>query len=232
MEALSNSLQPYKNLVAQTASIVTILQFFSGVFICRDIYNKKSTKGISSMPFIGGVTISVLNLKYGLLLSDSAMITVNVVAIVLNLAYSVFFYLYAEDKVGEFMKPAGIGAALTAVLLGYCEYEHPDYLEFRFGLILTVLMLALLGSPLIDLKEIIRKKDASSIPFPLTFMATLVTFLWLLYGVILLNNFMILQNFIGFVLSLIQLILLFLFPGNSSVSSPSKKKKAKSTKRD
>lgn len=44
-------------------------------------------------------------------------------------------------------------------------------------------------------KSIIAKKDASSIPFPITLMAAIVTFLWFIYGIILQNNFMIVSDF-------------------------------------
>lgn len=37
----------------------------------------------------------------------------------------------------------------------------------------------------------IANQDASSIPFPITFMGAIVTMLWLIYGLILLNEFMI-----------------------------------------
>lgn len=57
MEALSQNLQPYKDLIGQIASIVTIGQFFSGVFICKDIYKNGTTKGISAIPFIGGIVV-------------------------------------------------------------------------------------------------------------------------------------------------------------------------------
>lgn len=57
MEALSKSLQPYRNVVSNVASVVTIAQFFSGVLVCKDIYKKNSTKGIASTPFIGGICV-------------------------------------------------------------------------------------------------------------------------------------------------------------------------------
>lgn len=40
---------------------------------------------------------------------------------------------------------------------------------------------------------IVEKQDASSIPFPMTFMGAVVSFLWLLYGIILLNYFMVVR---------------------------------------
>lgn len=42
-------------------------------------------------------------------------------------------------------------------------------------------------------KLILEKEDASSIPFPMTLMGSVVTFLWLLYGIVLLNYFMIVR---------------------------------------
>ncbi|KAL1495069.1 hypothetical protein ABEB36_010546 [Hypothenemus hampei] len=225
MESIAQSLQPYKELVGEVASYVTIAQFFSGAFVCHDIHKKGSTKCFSPMPFIGGITIGILMLKYGLLLNDAAMIKVNIAAIFLNTLYSIFFYKYAEDKYEEVLKPVGYGIAVLAIFLGYAQLESPKNLEYRFGLILTILMLALLGAPLLDVKQIISNKDASSIPFPITLMGTIVTFLWLLYGIILQNNFMIIQNVIGYILCMIQLALIFLYPGSSLSAQGQNKKK-------
>lgn len=232
MEGLSQVLMPYKDLVGQVASLVTIGQFFSGVFICKDIYQKKSTQGISSLAFIGGIAIGILMLEYGLILSDPAILQVNVVAIALNAIYILFYYQYSQDKYEEVLKPIGYSVALVAVLLGYSQVESPENLEFRYGMIVTVLLLALIGSPLAGLKEILAKKDASSIPFPMTFMASIVSFLWFLYGVILNNYFMIVQNIIGFALASVQLVLIFLYPGQSSEQNQGPSKKKKPVKKD
>lgn len=55
MESLHKQLLPYKELVGGIASVVTIAQFFSGVFMCKDIYRRKTTKGVSAVPFVGAV---------------------------------------------------------------------------------------------------------------------------------------------------------------------------------
>jgi len=220
-------LQPYKTLVGDVASFVTIAQFFSGAFVCRDIYKKGSTRGFSTMPYTGGIALSVLMLKYGLILNDAAMIKVNVAGILLNVIYAVFFYTYAVDKYEEVLKPTAFAAGIVAVLLGYVEIESSENIEQRFGLILTLLMLAFLGSPLLSVKDIIAQKDASMIPFPIILMATIVTFLWLLYGVILQNYFMIVQNLIAYILCVVQLILIFMYPGGGGGEQSKKKKVVK-----
>lgn len=53
-ETLSLYLQPYKELIGSAASFVTVGQFLSGAFICKDVYKKGSTDGIPSNPFVGG----------------------------------------------------------------------------------------------------------------------------------------------------------------------------------
>ncbi|XP_023029089.1 sugar transporter SWEET1 isoform X2 [Leptinotarsa decemlineata] len=212
MRGLSRILQPHKETVGQIASVVTIAQFFSGAFVCKDIYRKGTTQGTPSTPFIGGLVVGMLMLKHAILLNDPAMLQVNVAAIILNIIYTSFYYVYSSEKYQEILKPLAIGVGMVAIFFGYAEIEDPRNLEYRYGLIVTLLMLLLIASPLLDLKQIIEKKDASSIPFPLTFMGAIVSFLWLLYGIILMNEFMMIQNAIGFVLCVGQLILIFMYP--------------------
>ncbi|KAB0794360.1 hypothetical protein PPYR_11199 [Photinus pyralis] len=212
MESLSNLLQPHKELVGTVAGIVTIAQFFSGAVMCKDIYKSKSTVGTPSMPFIGGIVIGTLMLKYSIMLADKATIVVNLAAIILNALYLSFYYAYSENRPVEIYKPLSYGVALVAVLLAYTSWEDPTVVEYRYSIITTVLLLLLIGSPLFQVSDIVKTKDASCIPFPITFMGTICSSLWLLYAIILLNHFMILQNVVGLVLSVIQLVLCFKYP--------------------
>lgn len=89
-------------------------------------------------------------LQYAIMLEDLAMYQVNLAAILLNVGYIVFYYLYCSEKWHQIFKPSAVGAALIAVLLAYIGYEDPELLESRYGLIITILMLLLLGSPLLE----------------------------------------------------------------------------------
>lgn len=57
MESVSQILEPYRDIVGEIATYVTIAQFFSSVPLCRDIYKKGSTKGFVATPFIGGLNL-------------------------------------------------------------------------------------------------------------------------------------------------------------------------------
>lgn len=211
MESLHTKLLPYKELVGGIASVVTIAQFFSGAVMCKDIHNRKTTKGVSAIPFVGAVIIGILVFKYGLLLHDDAMLRVNMASVSLNLCYVAVFLYYCENTWEDVFKPASYGIVLVALLLGYAEWEMPEKIEYRYGLLVTILQLLLLASPLRDLANIIATKDASSIPFPIAFMAAIVTFLWFIYSIILNNIFMLVQNFVGFVLCIVQISLVFMY---------------------
>ncbi|KAJ8946985.1 hypothetical protein NQ318_019066 [Aromia moschata] len=56
-------------------------------------------------------------------------------------------------------------------------------------------------------------------------MGTIIGSLWLLYGIILLNYYMIFQNVVGLTLSLCQLVLLLLYPGGQDNSDKDARKK-------
>ncbi|CAH2074717.1 unnamed protein product, partial [Iphiclides podalirius] len=247
MEAISDVLQPHKELVGTIAAVVTIGQMFSGSFICYDIYKQGSTRGITIAPFLGGVVMSLLNLKYGFILRDDTVIRVNFAGLALNLAYDwmifpypppgdapdgrsgnssrvayvLIYFNYTTDKLRVWAK-VGIAGAFTAALLGYAEIEDPRLVENRFGSVITAFMFYLIASPLFGLKEIIRNKSTKGLPFPIIFSGTIVTFMWLLYGIILKNKFLVLQNVVAVVLCSIQLSLFVIYP-----SKPADKEKVK-----
>lgn len=221
MESLSRALQPYKELVGNVAAFVTVLQMFSGCFVCNDIRKKGSSDGFSPMPFIGGCGLTVLFLQHALLMNDPAMIRANLVGLGISVVYSTFFYLYTpKQSKGDFWKQLGMAGAVTVALLAYAQIENAELVEDRFGLIITVLMLMLIAQPLFGLPEIMRKKSTEGLPFAMILSGTVVGSMWLLYGIILNNTFVILQNVAGVTLSGIQLALFVIYP-----SKDSKKKK-------
>lgn len=57
MEAISQLLQPYKEIIGQVAGIVTFGQMLSAVFLLNDIRKKKTTKGSPIIPFLGGFVL-------------------------------------------------------------------------------------------------------------------------------------------------------------------------------
>jgi len=204
--------------VGKCAAIATIGTFFAPVLICRDIIKKKSTKNVDPTPFIGGMAMSILMIKNGILMNDPNIIPVNIFGFVLNFIYFLVFYFYTTD-VSPLLSMLTKVTLFTGILWGYTTIEDEKLIEYRFGIILTVLMLILIGSPLFSLKNIIKNKDASMLPFPMIASGAVVAFLWLIYGLLLDNIFIKVQNIVAVVLCCIQLGLIFKYPKPDSKKS-------------
>lgn len=217
------ALEDYKEIVGSAAGVVTILQCFAPAFLCKDIIKKGSTSGVDPLPFIGGITMCILMLQHGIILKDPAMIPVNIFGIALNISYFFCYFYYCKER-NVLMSSVSKAVVLVAVLIAYANWESKENVEYRFGMIVTVLMLSLIGAPLMSLGEIIRKKDTSSLPFPLIVSGSLVTSLWLLYGMCIHNVFVQIQNLVALSLCLIQLSLFVIFPSRPPAEDKKKSK--------
>lgn len=193
----------------------TMAQMLAGTLICKDIYKKGTAKGIDPMPFLGGIGLCILMLRYALMLNDSTMINVNIFGLLTNIFYMIVYYYYAPNT-KEVLKLIYKVTVFVVIFLVYAQIEHPTNVEFRFGMVVTILLFLLIAAPLMHLKEIIKTKNTEILPFPLIFMGTLVSSLWLLYGIIIGNGFVIFQNVVGFALCIAQLSLFVIFPSKKS----------------
>ncbi|XP_058794724.1 sugar transporter SWEET1-like [Phymastichus coffea] len=220
-------LHNYKDIVGNCAFVTTMAHMLTGTLICKDIYQKGTAKGCDPMPFIGGIGMCVLMLKYALILQDPAMININLFGVATNVAYMLVYYIYSPHK-ADVMNKLGKATLFVALVLGYAQIESKEHVEYRYGILTTILFLVLIGSPLFNLGEIIRTKSTAMLPFPLIFMGTVVAFQWLIYGLIINNSFIILQNFVGLMLSLAQLSLFAIYPSQSN----DKELKIKSDKKE
>lgn len=158
LEGLSSLLLPYKDFVGLAAFILTVLQFLSGGFLCNDIRKKGSAEGFPLVPLLGLVVLCGISIPFGFQIGDDMMIKVNFIGFALGVIYCLIFYFYTPNKEknkvwGQF----GVGGAMVTAILAYAQYEDPAKVEFRFGMIVTILLLAMIASPLLDLVSIIFK---------------------------------------------------------------------------
>lgn len=92
------------------------------------------------------------------------MLRVNFFGLVLNILYMTVYYFYTPGKNKTTVwAQIGLGGAFSAVIIGYAEYEDPSLIEFRFGMIMTAFLFALVSSPFLSLV---------SLPFIIMFAIT------------------------------------------------------------
>lgn len=152
LEPLSELVSPYKDVVGAACGILTLLQFFAGSFMCNDIRKKGSAEGFPLVPLLGLVVLCGISIPFGFQIKDDMTIKVNFVGFGLGIIYCLIYYFYTpnENKTkvwGQF----GIGGAITTAIIAYSQFEDPKLVEFRFGMIVTGLLLTMIASPLFDL---------------------------------------------------------------------------------
>ncbi|XP_014087625.2 sugar transporter SWEET1 [Bactrocera oleae] len=224
MDALSDLLAPYSDAIAKVAGTITTFQFLSGVFLLNDIRKRGRSDGYPPEPFLGGVVLSVLTLKMGTLMGDSATIMVNILGFAINVVFLTAFYWYSSNELKmKIWSKIGIAGAFTVACLAYAAFEDPKKIEFRFGLLITGILVFLVGSPLLHLNKIIEKKSTEGMPFPIILTGTLVAGSWALYAISIRNFVMAYQNLFILALSSIQLSLFAIYPNSPAVSESSVK---------
>ncbi|KYQ55391.1 hypothetical protein ALC60_05760 [Trachymyrmex zeteki] len=92
----------------------------------------------------------ILMLRYAWMLGDSNMINVNIFGLLTNMIYMIIYYYYAPNT-EEVLKLIYKVTTFVAIFLVYAQMEHPANVEFRFGIVVTVLLLLLIAAPLAHL---------------------------------------------------------------------------------
>lgn len=183
--------------------------------------------------------------RFGVILNDETTIKVNLFGVMLNIAYICYFYIYTNNVKEKTLVWAQMGyaGAFLAALYAYTVFEYPENLPFRFGMILTAVLFYFVGSPLLGLVssliicfkifitfsnyrnlfnkqgEIIRKKSTEGMPFPIIMSGSIISFLWLLYGIVMREGFVVFQNVVILLMSAVQLSLFAIFPSAPQVSN-------------
>lgn len=95
---------------------------------------------------------SSLVIRFGLILNDLITCRVGLIGAILNVGYICCFLYYSNDKnKSQALTKIGYGAALVVAILAYTFIENPNDMPLRFGLLFTVLIFLVVGSPLLGL---------------------------------------------------------------------------------
>ncbi|XP_023245484.1 sugar transporter SWEET1-like [Copidosoma floridanum] len=206
----------FKDILAVTASICTILQFLSGILVCKKFAKNKSTGDASGLAFVTCFLSCSLWMLYGILINDKSIIIVNTFGSSLQFFYSFTFYIYTVKK-NVIVKQ--ILLALTFISFMYLYWlleEDVSKVIRHVGLISCVFTILFFASPLINLAHVLRVRSADSLPFPVIVASFITSCQWFFYGCLINDYFIQAPNFLGCILSGFQLILFIVFPTKRS----------------
>ncbi|KAL0489539.1 hypothetical protein AKO1_010474, partial [Acrasis kona] len=130
--------------------------------------------------------------------------------------YNYLFFQVTERR-EQFLNQCNVAVLVYISALGYALYttytdESKKVLSF-IGVCAACASLLMIGSPLIQLRQVIVKKNSDSIPATLAAAATASSLTWWMYGIIEHDSNIYVPNFIGAVLGILQLALKLIFRG-------------------
>ncbi|CAH1396582.1 unnamed protein product [Nezara viridula] len=205
-------LEDFKEVLGTSASVCQIIQFFSGILVCRKFMKKGSSDDVSGIPFICGFLSCGLWSGYAKLLNDFILIYINVLGSFLMFSYVCVFYIYSSKRSKLIKQILIVIAFLVFIQTHIKSLEDFELKRKHLGIVCSFVTISFFASPLTDLARVIRVKSAESLPFPLILMSTIVSFQWTLYGYVIKDGFVMYLNLAGFCLSLFQLLLFCVYP--------------------
>lgn len=214
MDSLAFALMPYLDGIGKVAGLLTVCQFLSGCFLCNSIRQRGTSEGSSALQFVLGCGLTVLQLRYSLMLDAEAMIRTSVVTFAICVVYTMWFAAYTPrgKRRMDLWQLILQTMLVVGALLMYSGFEDPYKVEFRFGVVVTGLTLGYMGLPLLKLCQVIRRETTEGLPLPVILASSGASVLWLLYGIILDNPFIIIQKTIAVGICTAQLSLFVLYP--------------------
>ena len=87
------------------------------------------------------------------------------------------------------------------------------------GILANLILVVYYSAPLSTMAEVVRTKDSKSMHFPLVFCNGLNGLCWTTYGIALNDWWIAAPNLFGSVLSIVQVVLIFLYPSSERLRS-------------
>ncbi|XP_066249483.1 sugar transporter SWEET1 [Euwallacea similis] len=210
-----------KNILATTASICSVLQFLSGTVTCQKIVRNKSTGESSSFPFVSGCLSTSLWLRYGFLIQDTSIILVNTIGVSLFVSYVVVFFLYSLKKLHVLRQFLCSLLFLVFVLMKIHQTEELQVAHSFLGRVCMMVTILFFAAPFATIIHVIKVKNTDSLPYHMIVSTFIVCLQWMIYGVLLQDTFVQIPNFLGCILSGIQLSFFVIYPSKTSTKSHS-----------
>ncbi|RLN66571.1 hypothetical protein BBJ28_00010151 [Nothophytophthora sp. Chile5] len=222
-------------VVAVGSSIVFAISPWPTVSTIR---RARSTLQFSFAPFFFYFVQSVIYTLYGYTTSNVVVGGTSLLGAVLGAFYVFVFYTNARDKT-QATRMLTSAMAVILLLTHQVATRSVEETQMLTGIPANILSVFTAASPLLQLKAILARKDASCLPFGMSAMTVVSGAIWTIYGLMLGDLLVICPNLFGLAMGAIQVALIFVYPagkagaagsaveGKAKMSPPIKGKKKK-----
>ncbi|MFH4979317.1 hypothetical protein AB6A40_006026 [Gnathostoma spinigerum] len=197
------------------ATVCTIGLFLTVFEICYRIKKNGSTDGISAAPLHMGFVSGFLWFRYGLFKPDRVIVFINGFSSGLFTFYLLFYFFYSKfERRRQQLRQIFIELLFLSTVYSYVYMSTDPFgtVLRRLGFCCMILNMATVGSPLVALRDAIRIRSTANLPLPLSLANLVVSFEWLLYGLLVDDFFIKFPNAVAVLMSVAQLIPFLIFP--------------------
>ncbi len=185
----------------------------------------------SPVPYLAMFMNCILWMTYGVLGGNFTLVLVNFVGFLFSVYYSYLYYRIVSQPSSvsggssgsgkdSFLTQCSIVLLIYVLCMAYIMFflNHHETEVKHLGYMAALCSILMFGSPLVSLRDVIQKRDASSIPLLMSLAATGCSLSWTLYGISLGDSSIVTPNFIGTLLGLVQLGLKWIYSNNGKQS--------------
>ncbi|CAI5744516.1 unnamed protein product [Peronospora destructor] len=225
-------------IVRVLASLAACTLFASLLPDIQVVHRHKSTANMpSALPILSMMANCVAWGLYGVLIDDYfPLVGTNIVGLILSLFYLVVYYYYTTNK-GSLSFDILV---TTLLLLGLVLYPFmatkdgvkQETIQDIVGFLTVTTSCIMFGSPLILVKRVIQERNTNLLPLTMITTGAVACALWLVYGLLLEDAFIIVPNATNLLLSIVQLGLFCIYPRGSTVDSSTSDDKSAGVKYD
>nr|CCA17041.1 conserved hypothetical protein [Albugo laibachii Nc14] len=199
-------------VVAAGSSLVFAI---SPLTTTRSIQRAKSTLQYPFAPFFFFFIQNVITLLYAYATWNHIIALTAALSSSLGAYYVFIYYTHCSQKTRprQMLCVAAFGVLLLTV---NALPRKPEDAQWIIGVPSLILSILTSSSPLMQIRDILERKDASCLPFGMSVMNLISGSVWSLYGCMLKDPWIIIPNIIALSMGIVQVSLIFLYPSKSS----------------
>lgn len=214
--------------VGVMGNAASLLLYAAPILTFLRVIRKKSTEEFSCVPYIIALLNCLLYTWYGLPVvshrwENFPVVTINGLGILLEFCFILIYFVFtsAREKIKVALMTISIVLmfCVAALISAFIFHDHRLRKEF-IGSIGLVASIAMYGSPLVAVKQVIQTKSVEFMPFYLSFFSFLASSLWMTYGLLSNDIFLASPNLVGSPLGIVQLVLYCKYRKHEIVEEP------------
>ncbi|KAG7395422.1 hypothetical protein PHYBOEH_003781 [Phytophthora boehmeriae] len=202
------------DIVNIAATISSVVLLFSPFPDFRRVHTEQSTGEVRILPVMMLCVNCFTWAMYGYLSGTYfPVFAINAAGTITSLVFSTVFYRWSSDRSALHKMGAAVFGWMAFVIefIVLCKSDvisiSSDKLEKIVGYLAVALNICLYASPLRTMKLVLSTKSAASLPAMMCCVNLVNGSLWVLYGILANDMFVLTPNAMGVVLSAIQVVL-------------------------